>query len=214
MGSFFLTHVETSMNFTKTAFNQLPLKRLMVRWIFISLMAFFSTAPIASELSDLMQQPRVVLLMRHAYAPGFSDPANFVLGQCATQRNLNQEGIEQAKKIGIWLKAQGVTQAKVFTSPWCRCVDTATHLNYGPLVTLPALGSTFNQTDSYSPAKASLTQWMKAQLERERGVPIIMVTHQVNITAYTGVNTGTGDMVLVQVNSQGDAKVLKTITAP
>ncbi len=202
------------MHLTKTAATQSSLQRLMTRWILLCLMAFYASASLSSELSDLMQQPRVVLMMRHAYAPGFSDPVNFVLGQCATQRNLNQEGIEQAKKIGVWLKAQGVTQAKVFTSPWCRCVDTATHLNYGPLVTLPALGSTFSQTDSYSPAKASLTQWMKTQLDRERGVPIIMVTHQVNITAYTGINTGTGDMVLVQVNSQGDAKVLKTITAP
>jgi phosphohistidine phosphatase SixA len=202
------------MHLTKTAATQSSLQRLMTRWILLCLMAFYASASLSSELSDLMQQPRVVLMMRHAYAPGFSDPANFVLGQCATQRNLNQEGIEQAKKIGVWLKSQGVTQAKVFTSPWCRCVDTATHLNYGPLVTLPALGSTFSQTDSYSPAKASLTQWMKTHLERERGGPIIMVTHQVNITAYTGINTGTGDMVLVQVNSQGDAKVLKTITAP
>jgi phosphohistidine phosphatase SixA len=202
------------MNLTKTAFNQSSRQRLMARWIFMCLMTFFSTFAISSELADLMRQPRVVLMMRHAYAPGFSDPANFVLGQCATQRNLNQEGIEQAKKIGLWLKGQGVTEAKVFTSPWCRCVDTATHLNYGPLVTLPALGSTFIQSDPYSPARASLTQWMKTQLDRERGAPIIMVTHQVNITAYTGVNTGTGDMVIVQVNSQGDAKVLKTITAP
>ena len=42
-----------------------------------------------------------VIFMRHALAPGFGDPNNFVLTDCSTQRNLNAEGHAQAKKMAL-----------------------------------------------------------------------------------------------------------------
>jgi hypothetical protein len=41
-----------------------------------------------------------VIFMRHALAPGFGDPDNFVLTDCTTQRNLDSKGRAQAKRIG------------------------------------------------------------------------------------------------------------------
>ena len=180
--------------------------------VFIFTVSMIMTAPqlFASELSELMSQGNTVLLMRHAYAPGVGDPPNFKIDDCSTQRNLNQEGIKQAQAIGKWLRLQEITQAAVYTSPWCRCIDTASLLNYGAPEKLEALGSTFNEQDYATPAKKSLIQWMQAHVKSLKGKPQIMVTHQVNILAYTGINTSSGEMVVVQVNQDGTAKVLKT----
>ena len=165
---------------------------------------------IAGELSELMSQGNTVLLMRHAYAPGIGDPPNFKVNDCSTQRNLNQEGINQAQSIGKWLRAQGLTEATVYTSPWCRCIDTAKLLNLGSPQILEAIASTFNEQDYSAPAKKNLIEWLQIHMKKSDGKPLIMVTHQVNILAYTGINTSSGEMVLVQVNQDGTAKVLKT----
>jgi phosphohistidine phosphatase SixA len=164
----------------------------------------------ASELSELMKQGNTVLMMRHAYAPGVGDPANFKLNDCSTQRNLNQEGISQARAIGNWLRSQGLTEATVYTSPWCRCIDSAKLLNLGSPQIVEAIASTFNEQDYATPAKKSLTEWMQNNFKKPNSKPQIMVTHQVNILSYTGVNTSSGEIVLVQVNADGTAKVLKT----
>ena len=67
----------------------------------------------------------VVLAFRHAMAPGTFDPPGFVLEDCRTQRNLSDEGRAQAARIGQWFREQGLTPARVRSSPWCRCLDTA-----------------------------------------------------------------------------------------
>ena len=46
----------------------------------------------------------LVLAFRHAIAPGTFDPPQFKLGDCTTQRNLSDEGREQARRIGVWFK--------------------------------------------------------------------------------------------------------------
>ncbi len=45
-----------------------------------------------------------VIFMRHALAPGIGDPNKFKIGDCSTQRNLNETGIAQAVLIGKQLK--------------------------------------------------------------------------------------------------------------
>ena len=178
-------------------------------------MVFFSfiSPSFAGELAELMKQAGTVLMMRHAYAPGVGDPPNFKLGDCSTQRNLNQEGIEQAKKIGRWLTQQGVQSADVYTSPWCRCIDTAFHLNKGTPQSLDAIASTFNEVDYAIPAKQNLIRWMVSKQQYLARSATIMVTHQVNILAYTGVNTSSGELVLVKVDELGQSKVLRTFNA-
>ena len=41
-----------------------------------------------------------IILIRHALAPGGGDPEGFNIKDCRTQRNLNEIGINQSKKIG------------------------------------------------------------------------------------------------------------------
>lgn len=114
--------------------------------VFYCLLVSLLTAPLApaqAQSSDRTQlnQPGQVLLLRHALAPGTGDPAEFQLAQCTTQRNLNETGREQAKAIGQWLRAKGVKNAKVYSSQWCRCLETASLLGYQEPIELPALNS-------------------------------------------------------------------------
>ncbi len=162
----------------------------------------FMEQAIAALVDDL-QDGQHVLLMRHADAPGFGDPAGYVIGQCATQRNLGDYGKKQSKAIGAWLSNQGIQKAEVFSSPWCRCLDTATLLNKGPVKIEPSLGSFFDDMSLEKKQTKALEVFIKNELAKQSKTPLILVTHHVNIQAYTGKVVGVGDMVLVKVNKNG-----------
>jgi phosphohistidine phosphatase SixA len=161
-----------------------------------------STAAVAN-LASPMTDGQHILLMRHADAPGFSDPTGHRLDQCSTQRNLGEFGKKQAERTGQWLSQQGIESAKVFSSPWCRCVDTATLLKKGPVVVDPSLGSFFENMGQANQQTERLRQLVQKSLKQFPKTPIIMVSHHVNIEAFTGVVLGSGDMVLVKIGPKG-----------
>ena len=158
---------------------------------------------IASLANDL-QDGQHVLLMRHADAPGYGDPAGYVVTQCPTQRNLGDYGKKQAKAIGAWLTNQGIQKAEVFSSPWCRCLDTANLLNKGSAKIEPSLGSFFDDMSLEKRQTKALEAFIKNELAKQSKTPLILVTHHVNIQAYTSKVVGVGDMVLVRVNKSGE----------
>lgn len=156
-----------------------------------------------SSMSDRLQTKNYVLLMRHAYAPGVGDPAGYSLARCDTQRVLNDEGKQQATRIGQWLKAQGIKQAQVHTNVWCRCQETAELLGLGPAKVEPSLASFFDEPHKASASRQQLQDFIAKTLPTKGERALILVTHHVNIQAYMGQNIGSGDMVLVRVNAQG-----------
>jgi phosphohistidine phosphatase SixA len=158
---------------------------------------------IASLANDL-QDGQHVLLMRHADAPGYGDPAGYIVTQCSTQRNLGDYGKKQAKAIGVWLANQGIQKAEVLSSPWCRCLDTANLLNKGSVKIEPSLGSFFDDMSLEKRQTKALEAFIKNELAKQSKAPLILVTHHVNIQAYTGKVVGVGDMVLVRVNKSGE----------
>ena len=169
------------------------------------LLSFFcAMAPAKAGLAQDLMDGQHVLLMRHADAPGYGDPAGYVIGQCATQRNLGDAGKKQAQAIGVWLGQQGIASAHVFSSPWCRCVDTATLLNKGPVKTEPSLGSFFDNMALERKHTKALEGFIKNELAKPSKAPRILVTHHVNIQAFTGKVVGVGDMLLVKVNPSGE----------
>ena len=157
----------------------------------------------AANLASPMTDGQHILLMRHADAPGFSDPAGHRLDQCSTQRNLGEFGKKQAERTGQWLSQQGIESAKVFSSPWCRCVDTAALLKKGPVIVDPSLGSFFENMSLANQKTESLRLLVQKSLKQFPKTPIIMVSHHVNIEAFTGVVLGSGDMVLVKIGPNG-----------
>jgi phosphohistidine phosphatase SixA len=136
-----------------------------------------------------------VALLRHARAPGTGDPPGFRLGDCSSQRNLSTEGREQARGIGVQFKAQRIPVARVLSSRWCRALDTAT-LAFGDLAeSFPPLDSFFADRDQ----QGGQTQAIRRLVEewRSDGV-LVLVTHQVNITALTGIFPAEGEVLVLK----------------
>jgi phosphohistidine phosphatase SixA len=177
--------------------------RIITTSIFL-LSGFFIAQQAVASLANDLEDGQHVLLMRHADAPGFGDPAGYVISQCSSQRNLGDYGKKQAKAIGVWLSKQGVQKADVFSSPWCRCLDTANLLNKGPINIEPSLSSFFDNMSLEKRQTKELAMFIKSELAKQTKEPIILVTHHVNIQAYTGKVVGVGDMVLVRVNKNGE----------
>jgi len=145
-----------------------------------------------AEMIGRMKAGGHILMIRHALAPGTGDPANFRIGDCSTQRNLDDRGRKQAKAIGDWLRSNGITSARVYSSQWCRCLETAKLLEMGSVAELPALNSFYELTQDREPNLKALKTFMAQQ--PSDGILIILVTHFVTISAvaYEAVSSGEG----------------------
>ena len=160
------------------------------------------------RLWDALRSKNHFAMLRHALAPGTGDPSDFTLGRRETQRNLSQEGRNQAKRIGDLFRVHGIDKARVFSSEWYRCQDTAELLDLGPVNTLSALNSFFQNYEQQGAKTESLKLWLSQQ---EIDEPLVLVTHQVNITALLGVYASSGEIVVVKRGAQGELKVLGSI---
>ncbi|GGW71123.1 histidine phosphatase family protein [Vreelandella hamiltonii] len=151
-----------------------------------------------------LQQGGLVILMRHSLAPGIGDPPGFVLETCATQRNLSSEGRAQAVAVGQALRQQGVAIDAVYSSQWCRALETAELMALGPITPATWLNSFFGGRGD----QVAITQAARSRIEAWQGPGnLLMVTHQVNITALTGGGVSSGEMVVVRPQEDGFAVV-------
>lgn len=149
-----------------------------------------------------------VALIRHAIAPGTGDPPQFGLRDCSTQRNLSDEGRDQAYRIGLRFRAQGIAAVQVYSSQWCRCLETASLLGLGDVQELPALNSFFSTSQREPVQTQALRKWLASQPHKP---VVVLVTHQVNITAISGVYPASGEVVIMRRGKQGDLTTLGSI---
>lgn len=146
-----------------------------------------------------------VVLLRHAIAPGTGDPANFQLDDCSTQRNLSDEGRQQAREIGKAFRDRNIPVTKVLSSQWCRCLETSELMDIAPVEHFPPLNSFFRDRSTAEPQTTQVKEYIAAN-ETSSGV-IIMVTHQVNITALSDFFPQSGSAVVMQSND-GQLEIL------
>ncbi len=142
-------------------------------------------------------QRGAIVVFRHAIAPGGGDPAGLVIGDCSTQRNLDTAGRQQAKAIGDRLRAKNVTVSAVWTSQWCRTRETA-QLAFptGPAIQDQSAFNSFFADASREPTQ---TAQARRQLLGWTGPSaLVVVSHQVNITALTGVFPQSGEGVVLE----------------
>lgn len=148
-----------------------------------------------------------VLLLRHSLAPGVGDPENFKLGDCSTQRNLSQEGRDDAAEIGAWIKRQKVKIYRVESSRWCRARQTAKLLDIGKVKLNKNLDSLFRESNLESHPQTLKT---KEQIlnHRDKSGLLVLVGHYVNIAALVGVGVDSGEGLIVKANKNSVIKVL------
>jgi phosphohistidine phosphatase SixA len=136
-----------------------------------------------------------IALFRHAIAPGVGDPPGMRLDDCATQRNLDEAGRAQARRIGEAFRLNRIAVDRVSTSRWCRAVDTAE-------LAFPGMPRREEAFDSFFDAREERerrTALARAALTRWRGPGAwVVVTHQVNIQALTGISPASGEGVVVR----------------
>ena len=176
-------------------------------------LACFAVAAQAAEPVPLeeLAKPGRVLMLRHANAPGVGDPPGFKLDDCPTQRNLDAAGRAQAAQLGERLAKAGVSRAKVFSSQWCRCLETARLLQLGPVTELPALNSFFGRSQDRESNVAALRAFL-ARLPTD-GPPVVLVTHQFTINEFTAQGTVSGGGTIFELNGTGEPRALGGIRA-
>ncbi|MBN42082.1 MAG: histidine phosphatase family protein [Alphaproteobacteria bacterium] len=149
-----------------------------------------------------------LVLVRHALAPGFGDPEEFDVKDCRTQRNLNDEGRRQSKNIGDMFRSNGIDAATVYSSQWCRCLDTAELVDLGQVLELPALNSFYEEFSRAPLQTKEIQSWIKNAPLR---TPTVLVSHQVNITALTGYSPASGEIVFIRRNSDASLAVIGSV---
>ncbi len=158
-----------------------------------------SSAGGADALSALRSAGHFALI-RHALAPGVLDPPGFRLDACATQRNLSAEGRAQAARMGDLFRSNGISSARLYSSLWCRCLDTATLLNLGDVTPQPLLNYFGQDRARSAPQLEALRAWI-ARLDLAQ--PTLLVTHQVVIAAVTEAPADSGEIVVTQRTADG-----------
>ncbi len=166
--------------------------------IALLLLALFAS-PAQADDWDAARAEGAILLMRHATAPGTGDPENFDLADCSTQRNLSEAGRMQARETGSAIRAADIPEiTHVLTSQWCRCRDTARLLDLAPVQDLPSLNSFF---EDRSTAERQSAETLAHLASLPQGARPILVTHQVNITALTGIVPRSGEIIVAELRN-------------
>ncbi|GHE22262.1 histidine phosphatase family protein [Halomonas urumqiensis] len=166
---------------------------------FALMLSVLGTAPSTARASEAtwqaLQEGGLVVLMRHALAPGVGDPPEFERGRCDTQRNLSAAGRTQAEAAGRALRQRDIPIDEVFSSQWCRALDTAELMDVGEVAPAPWLDSFFRERSE----QAARTQRARERILDWQGPGnLLLITHQVNISALTGNGAGSGDMLVVR----------------
>jgi phosphohistidine phosphatase SixA len=149
--------------------------------------------------------------MRHALAPGGGDPPGFRIDDCSTQRLLSEAGRAQSRASGEALRARGIASARVLSSAWCRCIETAQLLGLGTVAVEPALNSFFADRSTAEAQTVALRGLLRAWSGPD---PLVLVTHQVNITALTGVFPASGEALLVYTGARAGTVALRVPPPP
>ena len=172
----------------------------LIKIFFIIFITFPSTikADLNQELSLELKKGGKIIFIRHAYAPGGGDPENFDINNCDTQRNLSDEGRDQAKEIGNFFIKNDIPIFKVFSSEWCRCKETA-ELAFTNFETKDFLNSFFSSKFAKNRDKQMLD--LKNYVKKfNSNKNLIFVTHYVVISETLDYAPSSGEIVISNKN--------------
>jgi broad specificity phosphatase PhoE len=185
--------------------------RFVVGLLVASTLLALPAAAASDDMWKLLEQGGRVILIRHAITtPGVGDPPGMRLDDCATQRNLTEQGRAHARAIGAAFRSRRIEPERVLSSPWCRCIETA-QLAFGRAETSTALSNVFGR-----PANIERqVEAMRALVAAHKGSRnLVLVSHGSTIVALTGVSPATGEMVVVAPQPEGRLIVEGRVMVP
>ena len=163
-----------------------------------------SVAQAAESVWDALRAPGSVVILRHSYAPGSFDPPTARLDDCSTQRNLDEGGRAQARRIGEAFHRNGITVGAVLSSPRCRCLDTA-RLAFGRVEPWDALQGALNNAELRHRQVAEIKRRIAAHRD---GPPLVLVTHGSVVADLTDLNIRMGAFVVLRRTPDGTHAVV------
>jgi phosphohistidine phosphatase SixA len=180
--------------------------------IALALLVWLPTTATASEaLWALLKDGGQVVLLRHTITtPGVGDPDGFRVEDCASQRNLTEQGREDARRLGAAFRDRGVPVGRVLSSRFCRCLETG-GLAFGKAEAYPPLDNLFHDRGRES-ERAGAIRALAGQ--RPEGGNLILVTHGININAAVGLQPAPGEMIVVTPQGNGRYEVRGRIPLP
>lgn len=164
------------------------------------LCVWLTTGAQASEaIWEAVRAPGSVVVLRHSYAPGTFDPPDARIDDCTTQRNLDETGRAQARRVGEAFRRQGIAVGAVRSSPRCRCLDTG-RLAFGKAEAWGPLGGSLRDETLRQRQLAAIRQAIAGHRE---GPPLVLVTHGSVVTDLTGLNVQMGAFVVLRRQADG-----------
>mgnify|MGYP001189470630 FL=1 len=161
--------------------------------IFISLTTSIKADSNKNLINQLKDGGKLIFI-RHAYAPGSGDPNNFNLNDCSTQRNLNNQGREQAKYIGKFFIENKIKIDKVLSSEWCRCKETA-KIAFKNFSTNNFLNSFYSS--KYAKNKDKQVKELNDYINKFKSDKnLILITHYVLISEILNYGPSSGEIVV------------------
>jgi phosphohistidine phosphatase SixA len=153
----------------------------------------------ADSVWQALQTPGAVVVLRHSYAPGGFDPPDARLDDCSTQRNLDDNGRAQARRVGEAFRQRGIAVGDVLSSPRCRCLETG-RLAFGRAERWLALQGALSDSELRKRLVAEIQTRIAAHRD---GAPLVLVTHGSVVSDLTGVNIRMGEFVVLQPAADG-----------
>ena len=179
-----------------------PLPKVLV---LLAAIAFAPAANADDALWSLLKAGGQVVLVRHALTtPGVGDPPGMTLTDCASQRNLGDEGRRDAVALGEAFRARAVMVGELQSSPWCRCLETGRLAFKQEAKVNPALGNLFGRPEREAAQVAELKKLAGRRPERGN---LVLLTHGSTIYALTGISPASGEMVVLTPQAGGAFKV-------
>lgn len=142
-----------------------------------------------------LQQGGYVIFFRHAGTnSAIKDIDTKNLTNCATQRNLTSYGRQQSQMIGDAFKSLKISVGEIFTSEYCRCVDTA-RIAFGRASPVPSLSSYMTVSDI---EKQQRVQSIRRLLNTvpAPGTNTVIVSHHFMFEDASGITLAEGEAAI------------------
>ena len=165
---------------------------------FIGILNINNSAFSDDKILKSLKEGKKLIFIRHAIAPGNGDPNNFDINDCSTQRNLDEKGIEESEKIGLFFKNNKIKIDKVLSSQWCRCKDTAKYA-FKNFETFNALNSFYDEKFAANEAKQikDLKNYIKNWNSDKN---LVLITHFVVISSILNTGSSSGEIIISDKN--------------
>ncbi len=139
----------------------------------------------SSQLVKALKSGGYILFMRHALTEVGDEETNVDLENCETQRNLSEQGKKQAEMIGSAIKKLAIPIGDVYTSPYCRCVETSNIVFKQATIMTELTYAAHLEPQQRIEYADTLAQLLSVQ--PKEGTNTIIVSHSVNLQEATGI---------------------------